>query len=80
MLDKWATEKAEKQTKALNLEEGEAPPAEPLRMTQAQAAYQVMLCEQNDLVGSLRLQGYTDDVVQQLKDFAGAEMMAVAYG
>ncbi len=48
-------------------------------MTRNEAAYRVLLCEQPDLAEALRLQGYTPEVVAQLKQIAGEPMMQFAY-
>lgn len=48
-------------------------------LTKNEAAYRVLLTEQTDLSDSLRKQGYTPEVVEQLKAFAGEKMMSFAY-
>ncbi len=50
-----------------------------LELTRSKAAYRVLLCEQEDYKEMLRLQGYTDEVVEQLRAFAGEKMMRMAY-
>ena len=48
-------------------------------ITREEAAYKVLMTEQPDLAETLHQQGYTDEVVKQLKAIAGKEMMAYAY-
>lgn len=51
----------------------------PLKLTKNIAAYRVLIWEQNEYKESMRQQGYTDEVIQQLRDFAGEQMMKYAY-
>lgn len=71
--EKWLEEKAEKGA-------AERPVAEEgLELTRSEAAYRVLLCEQADYEETLRRQGYTQEVVNQLREFAGERMMRLAY-
>lgn len=48
-------------------------------ITPNQAAYRVLMTEQADYADMLRRQGYTPEVVAQLREIAGDEMMEYAY-
>lgn len=76
----WSQAKAERDEKLAEWRKmtGELD-EETLHLTKAEAAYRVLLCEQADYVESLARQGYTDDVVDKLKKYAGEKMMRVAY-
>lgn len=50
-----------------------------LELSPAQAAYVVLLGEQADYAEMLRLKGYTPEVMERLRGFAGERMMRVAY-
>ena len=56
--------------------EGES---DPLDLTKNIAAYRVLIWEQEQYRDSMRQQGYTEEVIQQLRDFAGEQMMQYAY-
>ncbi len=71
--EKWMEEKLEKDAAIRPEDEG------GLELTRSEAAYRVLLCEQADYEETLRRQGYTENVVRQLKAFAGEKMMALAY-
>lgn len=53
--------------------------SEPLELTKNIAAYRVLIWEQEQYRDSMRQQGYTEEVIQQLRDFAGEQMMNFAY-
>lgn len=71
--EKWMEEKLEKDA-AIRLEDEGG-----LELTRSEAAYRVLLCEQEDYEETLRRQGYTEAVVNQLREFAGEQMMRLAY-
>lgn len=71
--EKWMEEKLE-QDAALRPQD-----AGGLELTRSEAAYRVLLCEQEDYEETLRRQGYTEAVVRQLEEFAGEKMMRLAY-
>lgn len=48
-------------------------------LTRNEAAYRILTAEQSDYADLMRRQGYTSQVLQQLKDFAGEDMMTFAY-
>ncbi|MCD8070554.1 MAG: ImmA/IrrE family metallo-endopeptidase [Akkermansiaceae bacterium] len=48
-------------------------------MSRAQAAYHVLLAEQADYREMMRRQGYTDEALRQLREFAGEDVMNLAY-
>ena len=52
---------------------------ENLRISPGEAAYRIMLWEQDDYKDLLRRKGYTDEVVEKLKEFAGKKVMDLAY-
>ena len=56
-----------------------APETEPLDLSKNIAAYRVLIWEQDQYKDSMRQQGYTEDTIQQLRDFAGEQMMDYAY-
>ena len=79
--EKWLKEKEEKREK---LEESggkmrRSHGGEVLQMTKGEAAYRVLLAEQPAYTEMLRQQGYTEEVVQQLREFAGEKVMNLAY-
>lgn len=78
--DKWKEDKRERDEKLdeWRKQTGEVD-EETLRITRAEAAYRVLLCEQADYIESLARQGYTDEVVEKLRAYAGKKMMQVAY-
>ncbi len=49
------------------------------RMSRAQAAYHVLMTEQADYAEMLRLQGYDEATVAKLREFAGDDVMELAY-
>ncbi len=71
--EKWLEEKLEKDAGTRPEDEG------GLELTRSEAAYRVLLCEQEDYEETLRRQGYTEAVVNQLRVFAGEKMMRLAY-
>ncbi len=79
--EKWLKEKEEKKAK---LEESggkmrRSHGGEVLQLTKGEAAYRVLLAEQPAYTEMLRQQGYTEEVVQQLREFAGEKVMNLAY-
>lgn len=48
-------------------------------MSRNQAAFHVLMTEQADYADMLRQKGYTPELIQQLKDYAGKDMMNLAY-
>lgn len=52
----------------------------PLTLSRAQAAYIILLGEQADYTEMLRLKGYTPEVMERLREFAGEDLMQAAYG
>ncbi len=72
-LEKWLEEQKEKNGALRPENKG------GLELTRSEAAYRVLLCEQADYEETLRRQGYTEDVVRQLRAFAGDKMMRLAY-
>lgn len=52
---------------------------ESLNLTRLEAAYRVLMCEQEDYREMLALQGYSADVVGRLRRFAGDDVMRLAY-
>lgn len=79
--EKWLKEKEEKREKLeesggkMRLSHG----GEVLQMTKGEAAYRVLLAEQPAYTEMLRQQGYTEEVVQQMREFAGEKVMNLAY-
>lgn len=71
--EKWMEKKLEKDAAIRPEDEG------GLELTRSEAAYRVLLCEQEDYEETLRRQGYTEAVVNQLREFAGEQMMRLAY-
>lgn len=49
------------------------------KLTRNEAAYRVLMFEQEDYTDLMYRQGYTDDMIAKLEKFAGADMMAYAY-
>lgn len=43
------------------------------------ASYLILMAEQSDFAENMRLQGYTPEVLRQLRDIAGEDMMQFAY-
>ncbi len=78
LLEDWQKEKKEKQALTDRYKTGERKEGKSMNITRAQAAYRVLMCEQEDLIDSLRQQGYTPDVVRQLEEYAGADLMRIA--
>lgn len=52
---------------------------EPLVLTRLEAAYRVLMCEQDDYRDMLALQGYDAATVGALRRFAGDDVMRLAY-
>lgn len=81
--DKWLEEreKAKEEQRKFDEEHGieRAEGDENLRISRAEAAYRVLLCEQEDYAESLGRKGYTPEVVDRLREFAGKELMDIAY-
>ncbi len=79
--EKWLAEREEKAKKleADGITVQEKDQTETLELSKGEAAYRVLLCEQDDYAEMMRRQGYTDEVVQQLRDFAGKDVMKLAY-
>ncbi len=50
-----------------------------VRSRKGEAAYRVLLTEQPAYTEMLRQQGYTEEVVQQMREFAGEKVMNLAY-
>ncbi len=77
--EKWQKEREEEETK--RKEEGKPKEKEngTLVLSPAQAAYRVLLWEQADYTDNLIMQGYTPEVVQRLREFAGEKVMRMAY-
>lgn len=71
--EKWLAEQKEKDA-TVRPDDGTG-----LELTRSEAAYRVLLCEQEDYEETLRRQGYTEAVVRQLEEFAGEKMMRLAY-
>ena len=71
--EKWVEEKLERNAAQRPQD------ADGLELTRSEAAYRVLLCEQEDYEETLRRQGYTEAVVNQLREFAGEQMMRLAY-
>ena len=71
--EKWVEEKLERNAAQRPQD------ADGLELTRSEAAYRVLLCEQEDYEETLRRQGYTEAVVNQLREFAGERMMRLAY-
>jgi hypothetical protein len=67
----------------LNLKENEELPPLPEyvidEISPNQAAYHILITEQSDYTEMMRLQGYTPEVLQQLREIAGEDMMKFAY-
>lgn len=55
------------------------PESEPLDLSKNIAAYRVLIWEQTQYQDSMRQQGYTEETIQQLRDFAGEKVMQFAY-
>lgn len=72
-------ERTEASLKKWKEENKDLKPQAITKLTRNVAAYRVLLCEQPDLADALYKQGYTPEVVQQLKNFAGEDMMNLAY-
>ena len=53
---------------------------EELVISRAQAANLILLAEQADYAEMMRRKGYTEDVLDRLAEYAGSDMMKVAYG
>ena len=71
--------RTEESLKKWEEENKNATPETLTHLTRNVAAYRVLLCEQPDLADALYKQGYTEEVVQKLRDFAGEDMMRLAY-
>lgn len=72
--EKWAEETKEKHGGTLPTGDGE-----PLELTRLEAAYRVLMCEQDDYRDMLALQGYDAATVSALRRFAGDDVMRLAY-
>lgn len=74
--EKWRqSEQGERMAKGADA----AETGETRRMSRAQAAYHVLMTEQADYAEMLRQQGYDDAAVAKLREFAGEDVMQLAY-
>ncbi len=71
---KWS--ETEAAARMENREAGEA--GQTRRMSRAEAAYHVLLAEQADYTEMMRRQGYTPEVLDKLRAFAGEDVMGLA--
>lgn len=78
---KEAREKWQESDKGVRVEQGvsDAESGETRRMSRAQAAYHVLMTEQADYAEMLRQQGYDEAAVAKLREFAGEDVMQLAY-
>lgn len=78
---KEAREKWKESDKGVRVEQGvsDAESGETRRMSRAQAAYHVLMTEQADYAEMLRQQGYDEAAVAKLREFAGEDVMQLAY-
>ena len=67
--EKWQKEREEEEAKRKEEGKPTEKEGETLVLSPAQAAYRVLLWEQADYTESLSMQGYTPEVVQQLREF-----------
>ena len=70
---------AEPGSKVMLKERGKEVKENSLQLTKGEAAYRVLLAEQPAYTEMLRQQGYTEEVVQQMREFAGEKVMNLAY-
>ena len=74
--EKWRqSEQGERMAKGADA----AETGETRRMSRAQAAYHVLMTEQADYAEMLRQQGYDDAALAKLREFAGEDVMQLAY-
>lgn len=74
--EKWRqSEQGERMAKGADA----AETRETRRMSRAQAAYHVLMTEQADYAEMLRQQGYDDAALAKLREFAGEDVMQLAY-
>ncbi len=81
-IEKRAGAAREKWVKETQANHGGTLPAgdgEPLVLTRLEAAYRVLMCEQDDYRDMLALQGYDAATVGALRRFAGDDVMRLAY-
>lgn len=71
---KWLAENPDRREDATLAADGES-----LHLTRLEAAYRVLMCEQEDYREMLALQGYSEEVVGRLMRFAGDDVMRLAY-
>lgn len=72
--EKWVKETQENHGGTLPTGDGES-----LNLTRLEAAYRVLMCEQDDYRDMLALQGYDAATVGALRRFAGDDVMRLAY-
>lgn len=79
--EKWLQEQAERkqeiQDKGGVVYDRSNP--DNLQISRGVAAYRIMLYEQADYTDMMRRQGYTDEVIEGLRNYAGKDVMKLAY-
>lgn len=58
---------------------GYVPRTMALNISKMEAAYLILLHEQEDYTDAMRVQGFTDDVMEYLRDYAGREVMSKGF-
>lgn len=58
---------------------GYVPRTMALNISKMEAAYLILLHEQEDYTDVMRVQGFTDDVMEYLRDYAGREVMSKGF-
>lgn len=78
-INKTLQEKTAAALEEWNAENKDRKPNVITEMSRNQAAFHVLTTEQADYSDMLRQKGYTPELIQQLKDYAGKDMMNLAY-
>lgn len=78
-INKTLQEKTAAALEEWNAENKDRKPNVITEMSRNQAAFHVLTTEQADYADMLRQKGYTPELIQQLKDYAGKDMMNLAY-
>lgn len=78
-LAKWEGEHAKKFMNDVAQYGQSGEKSQTLRISKAEAAYQLLLCKQDDLRPLMESKGYTEAVIARLEAFVGKDMLGIAY-
>jgi hypothetical protein len=78
-LAKWEGEHAKKFMSDVAQYGQSGEKSQTLRISKAEAAYQLLLCKQDDLRPLMESKGYTEAVIAKLEAFVGKDMLGIAY-